>query len=133
MGKLKIYTKNNLEIENRAAPFFQNNGFKKITQLSGWRLELIHHYVKEILKKKGNKKLNPQEKEIYFNIGEESGIRLTLLFKSISNLLKNKKIEHLLSNIRAMSLEEVYYWYAKISDPLLNGRGLKAFRILMSE
>lgn len=140
-GKLEIPIENTNKIENREILFdhgdnslnIDNNGLKEVAQVSGWRLTLVHHYVKELLKINGGKTSIARENEADFNIEEDSGIRLTLLLKSISNLSKGKKITHLLNNIRAMSIEEVYYWYAKISNPLSNGRGLKAFRILMTE
>lgn len=141
MGRLEFPLGNAIKIDNREVPFDQTgklanietNGFKEIAQISGWRLNLIHHYLKELLKRNGNKIPIPREPEAHFIIKEDSGIRLTLLFKSIFNLSKNKKITQVLDNIRTMSIEEIYYWYAKISNPLLNGRGLKAFRILMTE
>lgn len=132
-GHLALISNHPLQVENRTVDFYQNNGFKKIIAVSGWRLELIHHYLKEILKSNGNTQVKPREGEVCFHIGEESGVRLHLLLLSITNIVKKKKIEQLLGCIRALSPEEVYYWYAKISDPSLNGRGLKAFRILMTD
>jgi len=141
IGRLKNPTKNKKTFESREEQFIQTqtsfkqnyNGFKKVSQVSGWRLELIHHYLKELLKKNGGKSKKSKLKQISLMIEEESGIRLTLLLLSISNLNNKKKVLALLHNIQAMSIEEIYYWYAKISDPKLKNRGLKAFKLLMIE
>ena len=64
-----------------------------------------------------------------FGLSEESGVRLSLLFKAIAPLSKLDHIRTLQQAVCAMSDEEAYYWFAKCYGP--NGRrGVHALRVL---
>ena len=60
--------------------------------------------------KKANLSLDQKKLEI----DEEDGVRLALLFKTVSRIRKMSKIDMILLNIKSMSREEVYYWYSKV-------------------
>jgi hypothetical protein len=69
------------------------------------------------------------DKKKHLGLSEESGIRLSVLFKAISSLSNLDHIRTLQQTIWAMSDEEAYYWFAKCYGP--NGRrGVRALRIL---
>jgi len=62
-------------------------------------------------------------------LSEESGVRLSLLFKVIAPLSNLDHIRVLQQGIWAMSDEEAYYWFSKCHGP--NGRrGVRALRVL---
>ena len=64
-----------------------------------------------------------------FGLSEESGVRLSLLFKAIAPLSNLDHIRALQQAIWAMSDEEAYYWFSKCHGP--NGRrGEHALRVL---
>ena len=115
--------------------------FKKLADTYGWRLNLVEPYVKEIVKinskkngaqmnlnmKKANLKLDQQKLEI----DEEDGVRLALLFKTVSRIRKMSKVDKILLNIKSMSREEAYYWYSKVFANRRKQTGVRALRILI--
>ena len=69
------------------------------------------------------------DKKKRFGLSEESGVRLSLLFKVIAPLSNLDHIRVLQQAIWAMSDEEAYYWFSKCHGP--NGRrGVHALRVL---
>jgi hypothetical protein len=65
----------------------------------------------------------------HLGLSEESGVRLSVLFKVIAPLSNLDVLRALQQGIWAMSDEEVYYWFSKCSGP--NGdRGVRALRLL---
>lgn len=68
-----------------------------------------------------------------FHLTEESGVRLALIFMAIRPIAKVSRIEEISRGIRAMTGEEMYYWFAKCTTNGGAERALKALRILLSE
>jgi hypothetical protein len=57
------------------------------------------------------------DKKNRLGLSEESGVRLSVLFKAISSLANLDHIRALQQAIWAMSDEEAYYWFAKCYEP----------------
>jgi hypothetical protein len=69
------------------------------------------------------------DKKKRFGLSEESGVRLSLLFKVIAPISNLDYIRVLQQAIWAMSDEEAYYWFSKCHGPK-GCRGVHALRIL---
>lgn len=67
-----------------------------------------------------------------FALNEESGVRLGLLFMAIRPVTKMNRVESMSQGIRAMTSEELYYWFSKCTSKSAE-RAQKALRILLSE
>lgn len=115
--------------------------FKRLADTYGWRLTSVEPYVKEIVKmnRKRNsiqmnlnlEKINSKIDQEKLKIEEEDGVRLALLFKTISRIRKMGKIDNILLNIKSMSREEAYYWYSKVFFNRRKQNGVRALRILI--
>lgn len=115
--------------------------FRKLADTYGWRLILLEPYVKEIVKinnkKNGTqmnlnlKKANLKLVQTKLEIDEEDGVRLALLFKTVSRIRKMSKVDRILLNIKSMSKEETYYWYSKVFTNRKKQTGVRALRILI--
>ena len=115
--------------------------FRKLADTYGWRLSLLEPYVKEIVKinnkRNGNqtnlnmKKNNKRIEQKKLEIDEEDGVRLALLFKTVSRIRKMSKVDRILLNIKSMSREETYYWYSKVFTNRKRQTGVRALRILI--
>ena len=134
-------TSRNHSKKSRRGKKRRNKGKKLIAGTNSWRVNLIEPYIKETIKKNttvkgyqrtldGNK-FQPQPSNIdEIIINEEDGVRLSILFKSISRLQKMERIDSILANVRTMNREEAYYWYSKIFQHRKNTKGMRAFRDL---
>jgi len=91
--------------------------------------------IHQILKRNNYKPsmLNPRRKAP-FQLKEEDGIKLDLIFKAISGLKKRSRIEDINLGITHMAREESYYWHGILIRDENNGQtnGLKALRILLA-
>jgi len=115
--------------------------FRKLADTYGWRLSLVEPYVKEIVKinnqKNGTqmnlnkKKVNQKLEQKKLQIDEEDGVRLALLFKTVSRIRKMSKVDKILLNVKSMSREEAYYWYSKVFTNRRKQSGVRALRILI--
>ena len=115
--------------------------FRKLADTYGWRLSLVEPYVKEIVKinnqKNGTqmnlnmKKVNQKLEQKKLQIDEEDGVRLALLFKTVSRIRKMRKVDKILLHIKSMSREEAYYWYSKVFINRSKQTGVRALRILI--
>ena len=68
-----------------------------------------------------------------FQLTEESGVRLALIFLAIRPISKVSRIEEISRGIRSMTGEELYYWFAKCTTIGIADRAQKALRLLLSE
>ena len=119
----------------------KQNQFKKLADTYGWRLVLVEPYIKEIIKTNEKKNstqmdLNLEKakriiKQKKLEIDEEDGVRLALLFKTVSQIRKMRKIDKILLNIKSMSREEAYYWYSKVFTNRRKQTGVRSLRILI--
>jgi hypothetical protein len=68
-----------------------------------------------------------------FLIGEETGVRLGLIFQAIGPVSKVARIEGIVAGLAAMPAEEAYYWYSKCAGGGKAQRARRALRILLSD
>jgi len=106
---------------------------QKVGVLKMNKIILVRDAIYQTLKdnKYDPKTLNNKRKSNYI-LTESSGINLAILFKTIQPLRKEEKIISIMNSIMAMSNEEAYYWFAKISGDRGN-LALKALRILLAD
>lgn len=67
-----------------------------------------------------------------FVLSEESGVRLGLLFLAVRPITKMGRVEAISLGIRAMTSEELYYWFSKCTSGPAAARAQTALRILLS-
>lgn len=68
-----------------------------------------------------------------FQLTEESGVRLALIFLAIRPISKISRIEEISRGIRSMTSEELYYWFAKCTGGTSSDKAQKALRMLLAE
>jgi hypothetical protein len=68
-----------------------------------------------------------------FYLSEESGVRLALIFLAVQPIRKALRIEEISRGIRAMTAEELYYWFAKCTTNGSADRAQRALRLLLAE
>ncbi len=104
------------------------------SSLRGWHLQITEGSVRIALEESGYKPGDLRwSRRAPFRLNEEEGMRLDLLFRSITGLNKRTKIEDLILGLRHMGREEVAYWHAKITrdNGTTAANGLHAFRTLL--
>lgn len=106
----------------------------RIAELGGATLRAVADHVMESLRANGYKPtdLGPGRREP-FRLAEESGVRLGLLFLAVRPIMKVERIEVITLGIRAMTSEEVYYWYSKCTGGPAAERAQRALRVLLAE
>ena len=64
---------------------------------------------------------------------EEPGVHLGLLLRAVKPIAKMNRVEAIAHGIRALTGEEVYYWYSKCTTQATADRAQKALRMLLAE
>lgn len=64
---------------------------------------------------------------------EEDGVRLGVLFLAIKPLRKLSRVEAISEQVRRMELEELYYWFSKMTAASGGRRAQRALRLLLAE
>lgn len=105
----------------------------KIAELGGTTLRAVADHVMESLRANGYKptELAASRREP-FSLAEETGVRLGLLFLAVRLITKTDRIEVIAQGIRAMTSEEMYYWYSKCTGSPAAERAQKALRVLLA-
>lgn len=108
----------------RALPAIKRGSIDGLALSSAWDMIFdvlrSNHYQPTVLQR---------DKKKRFGLSEESGVRLSLLFKVTAPLSDLDRIRTLQQAIWAMSDEETYYWFSKCHGPH-GPRGVQALRIL---
>lgn len=65
-------------------------------------------------------------------LAEPAGVRLALALVAVEPIAKSRRRRAILAGISAMSTEEAYYWYARVTGPTA-ARARRALRILLSD
>lgn len=132
---------------SRNQPVILNQGYKEqqmstpqastqrvVSELGGIPLKIVADAILETLRSNGYSatELNPHRREP-FQLSEESGVCLALIFLTIQSLKKTVRMEEIARGIRAMTAEELYYWFAKCTSSMNAERSLKALRLLLSD
>lgn len=122
-----------LTVYQRPFPASQNGRtlpFRQVGSIDGLALLSAQDIVLDVLRSNHYKPAAIQHnKKKRIGLSEESGVRLSLLFKAIAPLSNLDHIHTLQQAIWAMSDEETYYWFAKCYGPNRR-RGVHALRIL---
>jgi hypothetical protein len=103
-------------------------------ELGGDSLRAVADVVLEALRQNGYKPtdLGATRREP-FHLGEQTGVRLGLIFLAVKPVSKANRIEQISQGVRQMTDEELYYWYSKCSGGPTAERAQKALRLLLSE
>jgi len=106
---------------------------ERVVELGGTALRAVADQVLEALRENGYRatELNPNRSQP-FGLSEEWGVRLALLFLAARPVSKVNRIEVISAGVRAMSSEELYYWYSKCTARTSAERAQKALRILLA-
>ncbi|MEL7562605.1 hypothetical protein [Dehalogenimonas sp. 4OHTPN] len=111
-----------------------DSGMPLVVSVQGMPLKAVLDQVLDTIKKNGYRANDLRaSREEPFELDEEQGVRLGLLFLAIKPLKKPSRIESVSCSIRQMETEEAYYWFAKCSRGAGRGRACRAARILMAE
>ena len=107
---------------------------QKVVEVSGAVLRTIADNVLDALRRAGYKPtdLSASRREP-FQLLEEPGVRLGLLLLAVKPIAKMNRVEAIAHGIRAMTSEEVYYWYSKCTTKATADRAQKALRVLLAE
>lgn len=106
---------------------------RKVITLAGVNLQAVADHVLDALKSGGYKTtdLSPRRRAP-FQLSEEPGVRLALLFLTVAPLSRLDRIETISRELRAMPVEEAYYWYSKCTAPDSANRAQQALRVLLA-
>jgi hypothetical protein len=107
---------------------------KAIVTLGGDPLSASLETVLQALREAGQKPSElRRDRKVPFEVSETIGVRLGLLFLAVKPLRKPSRMEDLARGIRAMTDEESYYWFGKVTAKGQARRAQKALRLLLSE
>ena len=107
---------------------------KGIVTLGGDPLSASLETVLQALREAGQKPSElRRDRKVPFEVSEAIGVRLGLLFLAVKPLRKPSRMEDLARGIRAMTDEESYYWFGKVTAKGQARRAQKALRLLLSE
>lgn len=107
---------------------------KAIVTLGGDPLSVSLETVLQALRETGQKPSElRRDRKVPFEVSETIGVRLGLLFLAVKPLRKPSRMEDLARGIRALTDEESYYWFGKVTAKGQARRAQKALRLLLSE
>ena len=107
---------------------------KAIVTLGGDPLSASLETVLQALREAGQKPSElRRDHQVPFELPETIGVRLGLLFLAVKPLRKPSRMDDLARGIRAMTDEESYYWFGKVTAKGQARRAQKALRLLLSE
>jgi len=106
---------------------------QSVVEVSGATLRAVADHVLEALRRSGYRAtdLRPGRRDP-FQLNEETGVRLGLLFLAVKPLSKLDRVEAISGGLRNMASEEVYYWYSKCTVGPGAERAQKALRVLLA-
>jgi hypothetical protein len=106
---------------------------KMVVKVHGTPMKAVMDQVLSAIKKAGYK---PSElsrgRSDPFELTEEVGVRLGLLFLSVKPLRKTSRMSEISEQIQGMTEEEAYYWFSRVTDSGRSSRSQKALRILLA-
>lgn len=106
---------------------------KMVVKLHGTPMKAVLDQVLSAIKQAGYKpsELSRSRAEP-FDLSEELGVRLGLLFLSVKPLRKTSRMSDISEQIQGMTEEEPYYWFSRVTDAARSSRSQKALRILLA-
>jgi hypothetical protein len=109
------------------------NGWRMVVKVRGAPLKAVIDQVLSTIKRAGYKPSDlSRGRQAPFNLPEDLGVRLGLLFLAVKPLHKPSRMADISSQVQGMSVEEAYYWFSKVTDSTRGSRSQKAFRILLA-
>jgi len=106
---------------------------QQLASLVGDPLRAVADHVLEALRKAGYRATDlSRERKKPFRLGEETGLRLGLLFLAVKPLSRMDRVEAISSGLRAMPSEEAYYWFSKCTAGASAANAQRALRILLA-
>lgn len=110
-----------------------NGQWRMVAQVWGAPLHSVMDQVLATLKRAGYRPSDLcRTRRVPFVLDEELGVRLGLLFLAVKPLRKVARMSEVSEQVRAMTEEEAYYWFAKSTSSAAGRRAQKALRILLS-
>lgn len=110
------------------------DGFEPVVRVWGDPLRCVMGQVLQALKKGGYRSTDlSYTRQAPFRIPADEAVRLGLLFLALKPLRKQRRMEEVAARVKAMELEEAYYWFSKATSFHEGRRALRAMRILLSE
>ena len=105
----------------------------KVVELGNQTLQTVADHVLNALRENDYKPTDlSQKRREPFSLSEDSGVLLGLLFLAIKPISKMDRIEAISQGLRAMTSEELYYWYSKCTSQPSSERAQKALRVLLA-
>jgi len=106
---------------------------QRLVSLAGDPLRAVADHVLEALRKAGYKATDlSRERRKPFQLDEETGLRLGLLFLAVKPLARMDRVEAISSALRTMPSEEAYYWFSKCTAGASAVNAQRALRILLA-
>jgi len=106
---------------------------QRLVSLAGDPLRAVADHVLEALRKSGYKVTDlSRNRRQPFQLDEETGLRLGLLFLAIKPLTRMDRVEAISSALRTMPSEEAYYWFSKCTAEASAANARRALRILLA-
>ncbi len=103
-------------------------------ELGGDALHILADLVLDTLRQNGYKATDlAPARRAPFRLNETSGVRLGLIFLAAKPLTKTSRIEQISQGVRAMTSEELFYWYSKCTAGPAIERAQKAMRVLLAD
>lgn len=103
-------------------------------ELGGDALCALADLVLDTLRQNGYKATDlAPTRRVPFKLDETSGVRLGLIFLAAKPLTKTSRIEQISQGVRAMTGEELFYWYSKCTAGPAIERAQKALRVLLAD
>ena len=106
---------------------------QRLVELAGDSLRAVADHVLDALRKSGYKVTDlSRNRRQPFQLDEETGLRLGLLFLTVKPLTRMDRVEAISSGLRAMPSEEAYYWFSKCTAGVSAVNAQRALRILLA-
>jgi hypothetical protein len=106
---------------------------QRLVSLAGDSLRVVADHVLEALRKSGYKVTDlSRNRRQPFQLDEETGLRLGLLFLAVKPLTRMDRIDAISSALRTMPSEEAYYWFSKCTAGASAVNAQRALRILLA-
>ncbi len=105
-----------------------------VVKIWGSPFQSVLDVILETLKKNGYRTSDLRRtRQMPLSLDEISGVKLGLLFLALKPLRKPTRMEAVSRELKSMTPEEMYYWFAKLTRTECARRAGRALRILLSE
>jgi hypothetical protein len=110
-----------------------NGKWRMVVQVSGAPLQSVMDQVLATIKQAGYRPSDLSgSRRVPFSLDEQLGVRLGLLFLAVKPLRKVTRMGEISEHVRAMTEEEAYYWFSKVTEQHIGRRCQKALRVMLS-